>query len=190
MLRRIKPKLMSRFSMTDMGDVSLVLGMGVTRDGAKGTVTITQEKCTESLLERYSTASCKSTYSPGVGNEPPLDQPEERRLCKEEKQRIQAITGSVVYLGQVICHDILYAVNQLVRAMSKQSKAHVVAAKHLFRVLIGTVDFAITYKQRGFNLRHFRMKTGVTTWKTTKRCPRILSSIRTPRLASRCGCKG
>ena len=44
MLRRMKQKLVSRFSMTDMGDVSLVLGMGVTRDRGEGTVTITQEK--------------------------------------------------------------------------------------------------------------------------------------------------
>ena len=43
-LRRIKQKLLSRFSITDMGDVSLVLGMGVTRDRDEGTVTITQEK--------------------------------------------------------------------------------------------------------------------------------------------------
>ena len=38
--------------MTDMGDVSLVLGMGITRDREKGTVTITQEKYTMCLLER------------------------------------------------------------------------------------------------------------------------------------------
>ena len=67
MLRRIKQKLVSRFSMTDMGDVSLVLGMGVTRDHEKGTVTITQEKYTKSLLERYGMASRNSTYTPGVG---------------------------------------------------------------------------------------------------------------------------
>ena len=42
-LRRIKQKPMNRFSMTDMGDVSLVLGMGVTCDLEKGAVTITQE---------------------------------------------------------------------------------------------------------------------------------------------------
>ena len=35
-LGRIKQKLVSRFSLTDMGDVSLVLGMGVTRDHEKG----------------------------------------------------------------------------------------------------------------------------------------------------------
>ena len=31
-LERIKEKLMSRFSMTDMGDVSQVLGMRIIRD--------------------------------------------------------------------------------------------------------------------------------------------------------------
>ena len=46
MLRRIKHMIMSRFSMTDMEVVSLVLGIGVTRDRVKGTVTITQEKYT------------------------------------------------------------------------------------------------------------------------------------------------
>ena len=44
---------MGRFSMTDMGDVSLVLGMEVSRDRTKGTVTITQENCVKFLLERY-----------------------------------------------------------------------------------------------------------------------------------------
>ena len=34
--------------MTETGDVSLVLGMDVARDREKGTVTISQEKCTSS----------------------------------------------------------------------------------------------------------------------------------------------
>ena len=40
-LERIKWKLIGRYLMTDMGDVSLVLGMEVTRDRTKGTVSIT-----------------------------------------------------------------------------------------------------------------------------------------------------
>ena len=75
-LERIKEKLMSRFSMTDMGDVSLVLGMRVTRDHTKGTVTIPQDDYTKSLLERYGMASCNTVCTPGVGKELSLDQPE------------------------------------------------------------------------------------------------------------------
>ena len=43
---------MSRFSITNMGDISLVLGMRVTRDHTKGTVAITQDNYTKSFLER------------------------------------------------------------------------------------------------------------------------------------------
>ena len=84
---------MSRFSMMDIGDVSLVLGMGVTRDREKGTVTITQEKYTKPLLERYGMVSCNSTYTPGMGKELSLDRPEERLLSKEGKKRFHARHG-------------------------------------------------------------------------------------------------
>ena len=90
-----------------------------------------------------------------MGKELSLDQPEERLLSTEEKQHFQAITGSVMYLEQVTRDDILYAVNQLARAMSKRSKAYKAAAKNLLRYLAGTVDFAITYKQGGFKLTAF-----------------------------------
>ena len=49
-------------------------------------------------------------------------------------------------------YDISYAVNQLSRAMSKPSKVHMGADKHLLRYRAGTVDFNITYKQGGFRL--------------------------------------
>ena len=66
-LERIKRKLMGRFSMTDMRDVSLVFGMEVTRDRTKGTVTITQENYVKSLLERYGMGNCNPAHTPGVG---------------------------------------------------------------------------------------------------------------------------
>ena len=152
---RIKRKLMGRFSMTDMGDVSLVFGMEVTRDRTKGTVTITQENFVKSLLERYGMGNCNPAHTPGVGKELSLDQPEENILNKEDRRRFQAITGSVMGLGQVTCYDTGYAVNHLARALSKPSKAHMAAAKHLLRYLAGTTNFVITYKRGGFKLTAF-----------------------------------
>ena len=64
---------MGRFSMTDMGDVSLVLGMEVTRDRTKGTATITQKNYVKSLLERYGTGNCNPAYTPCAGKNPYLD---------------------------------------------------------------------------------------------------------------------
>ena len=154
-LERIKRKLMGRFPMTDMGDVLLVFGMKVTRHCTKGTVTITQENYVKSLLERYGMGNFNPALTPGVGKELWLDQPEENLLNKEDKRCFQAITGSVMCLGQATRYDIGYAVNQLARAMCKPSKAHMAAAKHLLRYLAGTTSFAITYKRGGFKLTAF-----------------------------------
>ena len=90
-LEQIKRKLMGRFTMTDMGDVLLVLGMEVTRDRTKGTVTITQENYLKYLLERYGMgyAWCRKIIFIGPAGGINL-------LKKEDKQRFQAITGRVM----------------------------------------------------------------------------------------------
>ena len=116
--RRIKQKLTTRFSiLTDMGDASLVLGMSVTRDDEKGTMTITEGKYSKHLRDRYGFENCKSAYTPGVGEEMSLDQSDGRLVSMEELPRFQSITGSVLYLGQVTRYGIVSAVNRLARAI-------------------------------------------------------------------------
>ena len=41
---------MEKVKMTDMGNVSLVLGMRITRDREKKTLTISRGECTKSIL--------------------------------------------------------------------------------------------------------------------------------------------
>ena len=43
---------MGGFEVTDMGDVSKILGMNVARDRKKGTMTINQRGYTENIIER------------------------------------------------------------------------------------------------------------------------------------------
>ena len=110
---------MEKFKMTDMGDVSLVLGMQITRDRENRTLTISQEEYTKSILERFVMANCKPVGTPGFGSELSTKQPEETLLRKEETERYQAITGSVMYLAQILKYDIMYSLGQLPRAMSR-----------------------------------------------------------------------
>jgi len=151
----IKEKLMEKFKMSDLGNVSLVLGMQVTRDRAKGSLTISQESYTESILERFGMGNCKPLSTPGYGSELSTVQPEATLLGKVDTQRYQAIVGSVMYLAQVTRYDIMYACSQLARALSKPSKVHMGAAKHLLRYLAGTKDCAITSKRGKFTLDAF-----------------------------------
>ena len=124
---------MKRFKMTDMGDVSLVLGMQVTRDRQQKTMTISQENYTRSILEKFGMADCKPVSTPGFGQDLSTNQPEQTLFNEDETQRFKAITGSVMYLAQITRYDVMYSTCQLARAMSKPSKVHMGAAKHLLR---------------------------------------------------------
>ena len=74
-IETIKEKLMGKFKMTDMGDVSLVLGMQVTRDRRRDSLTITQENYTKSTLDRLGMGSCNPLSSTGFGSKLSVDQP-------------------------------------------------------------------------------------------------------------------
>ena len=115
----IKGKLMSWFKVSDIGDVSRVLGMQVTRESQAGSLTITQEDYTRGLLVKHGMQDCRPLGTPGYGKELSLVQPEESLLDDEAKRRFQAIFDSTMYLSQVTRYDISYSVNQLARAMSK-----------------------------------------------------------------------
>ena len=89
---------------------------------------------------------CNPAFTPGVGPELSLNQPERNPLDEEGKRRYQSIVGAPMYLAQGSRYDVFYTVNHLARGMSKPSKARMGAAKHLLRYLAGFTDFFITYK--------------------------------------------
>ena len=62
--------------MTDMGNVSLVLGMQGTHDRQGKTLTISQENYTNSILERFGMADGKPSSTPGFGSALSTKQPE------------------------------------------------------------------------------------------------------------------
>ena len=155
LLDKLKKQRIDRSEMTDMGNVSGLLGMNATRDREEETITINHEDDTEDIVQRYGMRGCNPAYTPGVGPELSLDQPEENLVNEGGKRRYQSITGAAMYLTQIFRYDILYAVNQFVRAMSKPSRAHMRAAKHLLRYLAESTDLSIIYKQGVFKLVAF-----------------------------------
>ena len=155
----VKEKLKQRFKMTDMGAVSLVLGMEIKRDLERGTLTISQEAYSKSILERFGMTECKPTNTPGYSPELSNQQPDETLLDEKEKKRYQGTVECLMYVSQVLRYDIIYAVSQLARPMAKPSKIHMEAAKHTLRYLARTTDFSITYKRGGFKLAVFSDST-------------------------------
>ena len=65
-LKELKRKLMEWFTMTDMAEVSLAVGMQITRDREAGTLTISEEHYTKSILVRFGMARCNPLHTTGA----------------------------------------------------------------------------------------------------------------------------
>ena len=64
---------MDRFEMSDMGDVSRILGMNVIRNREKGAIAISHKGYTEDVIQPYSMEGFNPAYTSGVGPESPLN---------------------------------------------------------------------------------------------------------------------
>ena len=147
-----KKELKERFEMTDMGEVSRILGMEVTRDYNEGTLAITQTAYVDNILERFRMQGANSAYTPGYRPELSAEQPEDKLLGAEATKLYQSITGSLLYLAQYTRYDLCYAVIQLTRACSNPAEIHMTTTKHALRYLRGTTDLPIVYKRGQFRM--------------------------------------
>lgn len=138
---------MDRFVTTGMGEASLILGITVTRDYDKGTLTSSQSAYLQNILERFGMLKGNTVHTPGYGPELSNEHQEDKRLGAREIKLYQTIVRSLLYLAQVIRYRICCAVNQLARARSKPSAVRMTTAKQLLRYLKGLPDLAITYKR-------------------------------------------
>ena len=166
---------MDRFAMTDMGDVSMVLSMQTTRDRDAKTLTVIQEHYAKSLLARFGIVECNPVRTTGTGAKLPLKQPDTMLLDSTGIQLYQALTGSLMFLSQCTRYDIIHAVNQLARAMSRPSKLHMTAATHLLRYLKGDMGLAITYKTGCFKMTGYCDASWETTLTTASQPPATCS---------------
>ena len=152
LVKQKKKERKERFEMTDMGEVSRVLGMEVTCDYDEGTIAITQKAYVDNILERFGIQDANAAHTPGYGPELSAEQPEDKLLGAGATKLCQSITGSLVYLAQCTRYDLCYAVNQLTRACNKPAEIHMTAAKHALRYLRGTTGLPIVYKQGQFRM--------------------------------------
>ena len=106
--------------MTDKGEASLVLGIEIKRDRQLGTLTISQEAYSKSILERFGMSDCKPTSTPGYGPELSNKQPENTLLDEAETRRYQGIVGCLMYIAQAFTTaSSMQRANWLARCLSR-----------------------------------------------------------------------
>lgn len=144
--------LFDEFKMKDMGEISSVLGIRVTRDRKSGTISLDQANYIVDLLSRFNMSKCNALATPMDAN-----QKLTKKMCpsneEEAKEPYRQLVGALQFCVQVSRPDICFAVNVLSRYNQNPGKAHWAAAKRVLRYLKGTIDKKITYTKQSTEIQ-------------------------------------
>ena len=63
-IQEVKQKLLSHFKLRDLGPTNLLLGVAISRDRAKHSISLSQKHYVEDILERFHMSDCKPVGTP------------------------------------------------------------------------------------------------------------------------------
>jgi hypothetical protein len=135
----IVSELEKHFELKDLGELDWILGMGVTRDGDTGAITVDQATYCNSVLDRFGMASARPVATPAVAGEAG----ESEQLVDPKLYR--SMVGALMYLSCMTRPDISFAVGHAGRFSAAPTDAHMVGVKRIMRYLAGTRALGITF---------------------------------------------
>ena len=144
----------NKFKVKDLGPVHYCLGLQITRNRGNQTITVSQEKYVNDILERFNMAQSCPLSTPCDPNiqlttRPLPSQDRDSEYDAETRRMSQTpyrkAVGSLIYAVLGTRLDIAYAVGVASRFLSNPSFEHWRAVKRIFRYLQGTKKFALTY---------------------------------------------
>ena len=144
----VKLELLSLFDGRDLGEVKDFVGMRVTRDWSKGTITISNERLVADLLSKFNMGSANGRQVP---MSPGIDLvKDEDDILDVKRYPYSALVGGLLYLAVTVRPDIAFSVGVLSRFMSNPGMSHWNAAKGVLRYLAATPKLGITYSKDRF----------------------------------------
>lgn len=135
---RLREALEGSFKMKYLGDANVILGIRITRDRAKRTISIDQRHYIELILKRFGMEECNA-----IGTPLDVNTKYSREMESSENQMsipYREAIGSLLFAAQVTRPDINFSVILLSRYCEKPKQAHWLAAKRIMRYLKGTID--------------------------------------------------
>lgn len=146
--KALKSHLENEFDIRDLGEPKLTIGLEITRDRLRGTLSISQSSYIRNLLKDYNLFNCSPRKLPM----PPKTKLEKEPRIDGEKQQVnqrnyQKLIGSLLHLSIFSRPDIAYYVNILSQFNQDPRKQHWNYAISILRYLKGTQNARITYRK-------------------------------------------
>ncbi|GJZ22851.1 zinc finger, CCHC-type containing protein [Tanacetum coccineum] len=136
---KTKKFLSSRFSMKDMGEADVILGIKIKREN-KGIV-ITQSHYIEKILKKFNREDCSPVSTPMD----PVEKLKPNTGKPVDQLEYSRAIGCLMYAMTSTRPDIAYAVGRLSRFTSNPSRQHWQAITRVFKYLKGTMNYGLSY---------------------------------------------
>jgi reverse transcriptase-like protein len=142
-IQKDKDDLRHSYEMTDLGELSWILGIHVSCDWHTGTITLSQGKFAAEVLERFEKQTLRPISTPVLANE---------HLTKLTSLEVdikdyQSAVGALMYLIIVTHPDLAFGVGMLGRHTANPGEEHMQALNRVFRYLQGTKDHGLIFKK-------------------------------------------
>ena len=136
-IQAVKEFIGSRYKYTDLGEIKQFLGLHITRDRSKRTLTIDQTQYIQRILTRFDMTTCRPVCTPLDPNTTLVANPE-KESDSRLTSRYQQIIGSLMYAMLGTRPDICFAVNRLSQYGANPTHEHLLAAQHVLQYLSAT----------------------------------------------------
>ncbi|CAI7883973.1 unnamed protein product [Closterium sp. NIES-54] len=148
-LALVKSELQKRHTCTDLGELRSYLGLQITRDRARRTITLTQSHMVQQVLQRFGFTWSLAQATPLVTGHslsaPPSDE------SVEPSGPYPELVGCLMYLMTCTRPDLAYPLGLLACyvAPGRHQKVHMDAAKRVLRYLCSTSGMGLVLGGRG-----------------------------------------
>jgi transposase InsO family protein len=139
-----KNMLKRRYEMTDLGEMSWILGVHITRNRLEGWIALSQEKYINEILDRFEKSDVRPISTPTLPNEHLVKLPSPEVNAK----LYQRMVGALMYTMLGTRPDLAYTVATLGRHAANPGDDHQQALDRAFRYLRTTKNSCLVF-QRG-----------------------------------------
>ena len=147
-LDEFRTELDKRLKLTDLGSLSWLLGIKVTRDIEEHTLSLSQEFYIDSILHRFNFEDQKPVATP---IDPTIQYTKAQcpttlaDISHMKNIPYRAAVGSLMYAATGTRPDIAFAIQNLSRFSENPAQVHWEAVKHVFRYLKGMKTWVLKY---------------------------------------------
>ena len=143
-----KKQFMKRWKSHDLGEAKEYLGMRITRNHKKWTITLDQTHYVEKVVKWFGQENCKPVSVPlPTGYNPRSNTDKEANATLQSWY--QLVIGSLLYIMLGIWPDIAYSVIKMLQFSVNPTKEHLQKALYIVCYLSSTMDLCICYSGLG-----------------------------------------